>query len=266
MSMAERKIMTRAVKNPVKRKLTRAEKKEIAAVIQAAKGDGKPHTAQQTIPYLQMYPDGICRVTEKNNMHDIDTFMFFKWFFKAWVAVYLVTHTFTITMAVFDMAQHVVSGAAGVIGGNTNIDVDAALSSMQAGLDAMEIPELLLLVMETSLVSLCMKIMSVLITVILYGRMIEIYLYCSVSPIPFATMTNREWGQIGNNYLKALFAIGFQGFLIMVCVGIYAVLVNSMIIADNLHSAIFSLAAYTVILCFSLFKSGALAKSIFNAH
>ena len=197
---------------------------------------------------------------------NIDTFMFFKWFFKAWVAVYLVTHTFTITMAVFDMAQHVVSGAAGVIGGNTNIDVDAALSSMQAGLDAMEIPELLLLVMETSLVSLCMKIMSVLITVILYGRMIEIYLYCSVSPIPFATMTNREWGQIGNNYLKALFAIGFQGFLIMICVGIYAVLVNSMIIADNLHSAIFSLASYTVILCFSLFKTGTLAKSIFNAH
>ena len=96
----------------------------------------------------------ISMITEKNNMHDIDTFMFFKWFFKAWVAVYLVTHTFTITMAVFDMAQHVVSGAAGVIGGNTNIDVDAALSSMQAGLDAMEIPELLLLVMETSLVSL----------------------------------------------------------------------------------------------------------------
>ena len=123
---------------------------------------------------------------------------------------------------------------------------------MQAGLDAMEIPELLLLVMETSLVSLCMKIMSVLITVILYGRMIEIYLYCSVSPIPFATMTNREWGQIG--------------FLIMICVGIYAVLVGSMIVADNLHSAIFSLAAYTVILCFSLFKTGALAKSIFNAH
>ena len=98
------------------------------------------------------------------------------------------------------------------------------------------------------------------------GRMIEIYLYCSVSPIPFATMTNREWGQIGNNYLKGLFALGFQGFLIMICVGIYAVLVNDMIIADNLHSAVFSLAAYTVILCFSLFKSGTLAKSIFNAH
>ena len=208
----------------------------------------------------------ISMVTEKNNMHDVDTFMFFKWFFKAWVAVYLVTHTFDITMAVFDVAQHVVSGAAGVISGNTNIDVAAALASLRSGLDAMEIPELLLLVMETSLVSLCMKIMSVLITVILYGRMIEIYLYCSVSPIPFATMTNREWGQIGNNYLKALFAIGFQGFLIMVCVGIYAVLVNNITVADNLHSAIFSLAAYTVILCFSLFKSGALAKSIFAAH
>ena len=217
------------------------------------------------ITYVLCY-ELISMVTEKNNMHDVDTFMFFKWFFKAFVAVFLVTHTFDITMAVFDMAQHIVSGAAGVIGGDTNIDVTEALAAMQEGLKDMEIPELLLLVMETSLVSLCMKIMSVLITVILYGRMIEIYAYCSVSPIPFATMTNREWGQIGNNYLKGLFALGFQGFLIMICVGIYAVLVNDMIIADNLHSAIFSLAAYTVILCFSLFKSGALAKSIFNAH
>ena len=208
----------------------------------------------------------ISMIMEKNNMHDVDTFLFFKWFFKAFVAVFLVTHTFDITMAVFDMAQHIVSGAAGVIGGDTNIDVTEALAAMQEGLKDMEIPELLLLVMETSLVSLCMKIMSVLITVILYGRMIEIYAYCSVSPIPFATMTNREWGQIGNNYLKGLFALGFQGFLIMICVGIYAVLVGEMVLADNLHSAIFSLAAYTVILCFSLFKSGALAKSIFSAH
>ena len=217
------------------------------------------------ITYVLCY-ELITMITDKNNMHDVDTFMFFKWFFKSWVAVYLVTHTFDITMAVFELAQHVVGGAAGVIGNNTSINVNAALSSMQSQLGVVEIPELLLLVMETSLVSLCMKIMSILITVILYGRMIEIYLYCSVAPIPFATMTNREWGQIGNNYLRILFALGFQGFLIMICVGIYAVLVNSMIIANNLHSAIFSLASYTVILCFSLFKSGALAKSIFNTH
>ena len=217
------------------------------------------------ITYVLCY-ELITMITDKNNMHDVDTFMFFKWFFKSWVAVYLVTHTFDITMAVFELAQHVVGGAAGVIGNSTSINVNAALSAMQSQLGSMEIPELLLLVMETSLVSLCMKIMSILITVILYGRMIEIYLYCSVAPIPFATMTNREWGQIGNNYLRSLFALGFQGFLIMICVGIYAVLVNSMIIANNLHSAIFSLSSYTVILCFSLFKSGALAKSIFNAH
>ena len=198
------------------------------------------------ITYVLCY-ELISMVTEKNNMHDIETFMFFKWIFKAFVAVFIVTNTFNITMAVFDMAQHIVSGAAGVIGGDTNIDVAEALAAMQEGLEDMEIPELLLLVLETSLVSLCMKIMSVLITVILYGRMIEIYLYCSVSPIPFATMTNREWGQIGNNYLKGLFALGFQGFLIMICVGIYAVLVNNMIIADNLHSAIFSLAAYSLL-------------------
>ena len=205
-------------------------------------------------------------ITDKNSLHDIDTFMFFKYVFKAWVAVYLVTHVFDITMAVFDVGQHLVNNAAGVINTNAAIDVDSTLATMTATLETMEVPELILLVMETAAVSMCMKIMSVLITVILYGRMIEIYLTCSVAPIPFATMTNREWGSIGNNYLKGLFALGVQGFFIMVCVGIYAVLVNQMTIASNLHSAIFSIAAYTVILCFSLFKTGSLAKSIFHAH
>ena len=217
------------------------------------------------ITYVLCY-ELISMVIDKNNMHDFDTFMFFKWFFKAWVAVFLVTHTFDITMAVFDVAQHVVARSAGVIGGSTSIDVASALSSLQAGLDSLEVPELLLLTMETTLVSFGMKIMSIIITVVIYGRMIEIYLYCSVSPIPFATLTNREWGQIGNNYLRGLIALGFQGFLIMVCVGIYAVLVKSMVIADNLHTAIFSLAAYTVLLCFMLLKSGSIAKSLFSAH
>jgi hypothetical protein len=204
--------------------------------------------------------------TEKNSLHDIDTWMFFKWFFKAWVAVLIVAHTFDITMAVFDVGQHIVNSAAGMIHGSTSIDVDAALGSMRSGLDAMEIPELLLLTVETMLVSLCMKIMGVVITVILYGRMIEIYLTCSVAPIPLATMANREWGQMGNNYLRGLLALAFQGFFLMVCVGIYAVLVNDMIIADNIHSAIFSVAAYTVILCFAMMKTGSLAKSIFHAQ
>ena len=217
------------------------------------------------ITYVLCY-ELISMVIDKNNMHDFDTFMFFKWFFKAWVAVFLVTHTFDITMAVFDVAQHVVARSAGGIGGSTSIDVASALSSLQAGLDSLEIPELLLLTMETTLVSFGMKIMSVIITVVIYGRMIEIYLYCSVSPIPFATLTNREWGQIGNNFLRGLIALGFQGFLIMVCVGIYAVLVKSMVVADNLHTAIFSLAAYTVLLCFMLLKSGSIAKSLFSAH
>jgi hypothetical protein len=205
-------------------------------------------------------------VTEKNSMHDVDTFMFFKWFFKAWVAVFIVTHTFDITMAVFDMGQHIVARSAGVISGSTSIDVDATIAAMRSGFDAMEIPELLLLTVETMLIGFCMKIMAILITVIVYGRIIEIYLYCSVAPVPFATMTNRDWGQMGNNYLRGLFALAFQGFFIMVCVGIYAVLVNDMIISDNIHSAIFSIAAYTVILCFSLFKTGSLSKAIFNAH
>ena len=208
----------------------------------------------------------ISMITEKNNMHEMDTWMFFKCFFKSAVAIYLVTNTFDIVMAVFDIGQNVVAGAGGFISGSTNIDIDATIASMQASMDAMSIGELLGLSIETLLISLCLKIMSILITVILYGRMIEIYCTVSVAPIPIATMSNREWGSIGTNYLKGLFALAFQGFLIMICVGIYAVLINGMIIADNIHSALFSVAAYTVILCFSLFKTGSLAKSIFHAH
>ena len=146
------------------------------------------------------------------------------------------------------------------------IMLKATIAQMRTGMENMGVGELLGLSIETLLISLCLKIMAILITVILYGRMIEIYCTVSIAPIPIATMSNREWGSIGTNYLKGLFALAFQGFLIMVCVGIYAVLINGMIIADNIHSALFSVAAYTVILCFSLFKTGSLAKSIFHAH
>lgn len=209
----------------------------------------------------------ITMLCEKNNMHEGDTFMFFKYFLKMWVAVYLVTHTFDITMTVFDVAQYVVRNSGGLISASTNIDIGTTLLELfNTKLKAMEIGELLGLGFETMLVSLGMKIMSVLITVILYGRMIEIYLYVSVSPIPFATLTNREWGSIGTNYLKGLFALGFQGFFMMVCVGIYAILVKTITLSDNLHTALFSVAAYTVLLCFTLTKTSSLSKSIFNAH
>lgn len=217
------------------------------------------------ITYVLCY-ELIHMVMEKNNLHDFDTFMFFKWFIKAGIAVFILTHTFDITMAVFDMAQSVVNQSAGIIHSETSINAESALYSIDSQLEAMEIPELLLLTLETFIVSFGMKIMSVVITVILYGRMIEIYAYCSLSPIPFATMTNGECGGIGQNYFKGLLALAFQGFLIMICVGIYSVLVNNMIVAVNLHSAIFSLASYTVILCFSLLKTGTLAKSIFNTN
>lgn len=208
----------------------------------------------------------ITMVTQKNNFHEFETYNIFLWIFKAYVAIYLVTNTFNITMAVFDVGQHIVNGAAGVISGSTAVDASAVIATLTESLEEMEIGELFLLAMETLLISLTMSILSVIITVIMYGRMIEIYLYTSVAPIPFATMTNKEWGNIGNNYLKGLFALAFQGFFMMVCVGIYAVLVNAMTISSDLHAAMFSVAAYTVILAFSLFKTGSLSKSIFNAH
>jgi hypothetical protein len=208
----------------------------------------------------------ISMLTERNNLHEVDTWMFFKYFVKMWIAVYLVSNTFTIVMAVFDMGQSVVNSAASYISGTTAIDVSSMITTMDTAMEAMEIPELAMLAIETALVSLCMKIMSVLIMIILYGRMIEIYLYTSVAPIPFATMSNREWGQIGTNYFKGLLALGFQGFLMMICVGIYAVLVATMTVTSNIHMALFEIAAYTVILCYSLMKTSGLAKSIFNAH
>lgn len=208
----------------------------------------------------------ITMVTQKNNFHEFETFNLFIWVFKAYIAIYLVSNTFNITMAVFDVGQHVVNSASGVISGTTEINAASAIEGLLETMEDMEVGELFLLALETMLISLTMKILSIIITVVLYGRMIEIYLTCSVAPIPFATMTNKEWGNIGTNYLKGLFALAFQGFFMMVCVGIYSVLVNSMTISNNIHGAMFSIAAYTVILAFSLFKTGSLSKSVFNAH
>lgn len=222
--------------------------------------------AGMIISFVLVY-ELITMVIDKNNMHDFDTSLFFRFLFKACIAVSLLSKTFDIVMAVFDVGSHVVTQAAASISGSTSLDVQATLTSMfNSQIDSMGIGELIGLGMETMIISLCMKIMSVLITVILYGRMIEIYLYVSVAPIPAATVTNRKWGTVGINYLKGLIALAFQGFFIMVCVAIYAVLVASVAVASNLHSALWSVAAYTVILCFSLFKTGSLSKSIFNAH
>lgn len=222
--------------------------------------------AGMIISFVLVY-ELITMVIDKNNMHDFDTSLFFRFLLKACIAVSLLSQTFDIVMAVFDVGSHVVTQAAASITGSTSLDVEATLLTMfENQIDAMGIGELIGLGLETMIISVCMKIMSVCITVILYGRMVEIYLYVSVAPIPAATVTNREWGSIGTNYLKGLIALAFQGFFIMVCVGIYAVLVASVAVAGNLHSALWSVGAYTVLLCFSLFKTGSLSKSIFHAH
>ena len=205
-------------------------------------------------------------VMEKNHGNDMEFWEFFVYFVKMWIAVWIVSHTFDIAMAVFDVGQSIVASASGVINGSTAIDAASVIAQMTTQMQTMELHELLLLMVETWIVGFGMKILSVLITVILYGRMIEIYLYCSVAPIPFATVSNREWGTIGTNYFKGLFALAFQGFFIMVCVGIYAVLINSMTVSSDVHMALFSIMAYTIVLCFSLFHTGTLSKSIFNAH
>ena len=208
----------------------------------------------------------ISMIIDRNNLHDFETFAIYKWIVKTFVAVYLVSHTFDITMAIFEMAQTVVQRSAGIITGSTSVDFAAALGDVSAQLDAMGIGELFGLLVETMLLKITMPILSLCVMLVLIGRMIEIYIYCSVGAIPFATMTNREWGQMGQNYLRGLVALGLQGFFIMICVAIYAVLIGQLGSGANLHAAIWQCAGYTVLLCFSLFKTGAVSKAILNAH
>ncbi len=203
-------------------------------------------------------------VIDRNNMNDFDTFILYKWIFKTFVAVYILTHTFDIVMGVFALAQHVVNESAGVIGGS--LDMNLALTDLAAQLDAMGTGELIGLYIESSVLRLAMQAISLCVFIIIYGRMIEIYLTVSIAPIPFSTMINREWSGIGNGYLKSLFALAFQGFLIMVCVAIYAALLQTITAAASVHLAIWGCAGYTLLLCFTLFKTGSLSKAIFNSH
>ena len=205
-------------------------------------------------------------VIDRNNLHDMDTWMFFKWVFKTFVAVLLVTNTFNIIMGVFDVAQHVVNQSAGVITSDAGIDLASAIPDMETRLQAMELGPLFGLWFQSIFVGITMKALSVCIFIIIYGRMLEIYLMTSLGPIPLATMVNREWGSMGQNYLKSLLALGFQAFLIMVCVGIYAVLVQNIATETDIIAAIWACMGYTVLLCFTLFKTGSLSKAIFNAH
>ena len=203
-------------------------------------------------------------VMQKNNMHDTDTFEFFKYMIKMWIAVWLVSHAFTFSMAVFDVAQHLVNQAAGVINTSAAVSGDQIVQMVE-GLKDKGLGELVMILFETSLVKVAIQVMSVVIMLVVYGRMFEIYVYCSVSAIPFATMGNKEWGQIGTNYIKGLFAIGLQGLFLIICLGIYAVLVKTIKITDS-HASTIMILGYALLLGLMMLKSGTLAKSVLNAH
>ena len=205
-------------------------------------------------------------ITDKNNFHDIESAVFFKWIFKTACAILIVTNTWNIVMGIFDVAQSVVNSAAGIIVSDTSIDISSITANLQTRLMAMDLGPLFGLWFQSIFVGFTMWALTICIFIIVYGRMIEIYLATSIAPIPMATMLNRESGGMGQNYLRSLFALGFQAFLIIVCVAIYAVLVKSISVSTDISKAIWTCMGYTVLLCFTLFKTGSLAKSIFNAH
>ena len=204
-------------------------------------------------------------ILEKNNMHEFDVANIYKWVFKTTCAILILSNTFNIVMAVFDVSQSVIASSAGIIGGSTDVTPDM-LDTLEASLEAMELGPLLGLFLQSFVIKLTMFALNIFIFVIVYGRMVEIYLLTSLAPIPVATLANRETGQMGQNYLRSLFAVGFQGMLILVCVAIYAVLVQGIATSGDPIGAIWSCIGYTVLLCFTLFKTGSVAKSIFGAH
>ena len=205
-------------------------------------------------------------IVDRNNMHDMDTFMLAKWVFKTACAVVIVTNTWNIVMAVFDVAQSVVNRASGLVIADTDIRIDSVIVGLEAKLAEMELGALFGLWVQSMFVGFTMWALAICIFIINYGRMIEIYLVTSVAPIPMATMANREWGQMGQNYLRSLFALGFQAFLIIICVAIYAILVRGIAVESDVSTAIWTCMGYTVLLCFTLFKTSSLARSIFHAH
>lgn len=200
-----------------------------------------------------------------NNLANFETWFIFKWIFKTFVAVELITHTFDFTMAIFEVAQTVVTQAGGIISGSTAVDA-STLATMQSTVEAMDIGPLLCLLLQTWIIQLFTLILSVVIYVIVNARMIEIYLMVSLAPIPFSTFGNRDQSMIGQNYVRSLFALGFQGFLIMVCVGIYAVLIQSAAFTTDIVGSLWKVLGFTILLAFTLFKTGAVAKSVLHAH
>ena len=209
----------------------------------------------------------ISMITEKNNLHDFEISTLFKWIIKVFIATYIVTHTFDITMAIFEVSKNVVEQSGSFLTvSNTALDFDAVLGDLAAQLPTMEIGALFGLLLESILMKAMLFALTIVIELVLMGRMIEIYVYCSIGAIPFATMVNREWGQMGSNYLRGLVALGLQGFFIMVCVAIYSVLISTIGTADSIHAAMLSCMCYTVLLGYTLLKTGSISKSIFNAH
>lgn len=205
-------------------------------------------------------------IIERNNMAEFETFNFFKWIMKTFCAVMIVTNTWNIVMGIFEVAQTVVNNAAGVIIADTAIDLESIITNIEERLMEMDVGTLFGLWFQTMLISIVSWALTICIFVVVYGRMIEIYMVTSIAPIPLATMVNREAGQMGQNYLRSLFALGFQAFLIILCVAIYAVLLQTVAVSGDIISAIWTCVGYTVLLCFTLFKTSSLSKSVFNAH
>lgn len=209
---------------------------------------------------------------ERNNNTDFDIVVIYKWLFKAAICVTLLTSVFAIVGGIFEIAQAAILEAGVAIVAADPLSA-GSLDDVRAVLEnetLHSIGSLMAIAIQMFMLPFIFHLMRIVIWVVILGRFVEIYLAIAIAPIPFATFANREWASIGQNYVKTLAAYGLQGMLIMICVGIYAVLMGDFTaaLADptvGFMSAIWMALGYGVLLCFAILKVPGLAKSLLGA-
>lgn len=208
--------------------------------------------------------DLLSMVMEKNNMKDFDIAMLFKWMLKTAIAVVLVSNTFEIIMAIFEVSQYVIDSSVDIIiKGST--DIKMTIENLEEQLVAMGFFDLIGLWIGTFVIQACIWVMVIIINLIVYYRMISIYIMISLAPIPIACITSREYGSIGVNFIKSLCAVGLQGFLIMICLSMYSVMIAALPTTDNIWLAMLGTVFLAVALCVALTKTNSLAKMMLGA-
>lgn len=217
-----------------------------------------------------------------NNFREFDTSIFFKWIFKCLCGVILISHTSDIIIGVFSMGSGITKDALelAVTGDVITEEIATIAGDIQTMLTTQCEGEwgILVTFLLFSLIMWIAVVASlVIVMLVIISRMIEAFMYISIAPIPMSTFMNKEWGTIGNNWLRNLLAIAFQGVFIVVAIALFqtmfTVTLQGMLEVDLTDGASIDLyfnmilcIVWAIALCFTVFRSSSVSKSVFNAH